>query len=150
MKKPFTRHDYAVMRHGRDDGKVIVLESREICARIASELATYISHKGEGRFSHGVSIFHSPQARAKLTAEIVRNELTNCGIEIPRFELTGWLDCDEYLISEARVATVMASCGGSLGLFISHRPDIEEFLGDEYGDVSNCSLFSAELTIKGH
>jgi hypothetical protein len=145
----FLNNRYAVMRHAKDVEEkgltVIVADSVAICSRVSRELSGRI--KGMR-----VIIFHSPQIRARFTAEIMRNELLANGVNVESVSELPWLDCEKDTVTNQNIETVLPDDDRSFILFISHKPDVAMFMGkDKYGlEPTNCTLYSEDFTIVGH
>jgi phosphohistidine phosphatase SixA len=80
-------------------------------------------------------IWHSPQKRARLTGEILKELLQ---ISCKNFVQKNFLDCDYYEIQKNLPVEQVFT------LMISHQPDVEYYLENKYNSyqsVYNCDVF---------
>ena len=139
--------NFAVMRHAEMARGTLQITSLEILQRVAYDLHTTLN-KNVGR----VRVFHSPQARAELTAfEFVR-ALMASGRSAEIVGPLAWLDCEHYTVTDKNIEQEVRD--GTFTVFITHLPDMKNFLRSTNTQLSlsvtNCALYSPGFTIQGH
>lgn len=125
--------NYAVMRHASylRGGQEITESGIDQIQKASEKLKKFLEEKGITEFH----IWHSPQTRAENTAKILSSLIkTQHKIETGYF-----LDCG---LSE--IQNYLDRVGKTFILMISHEPDIEYYLKNQYGirtNVDNCDIF---------
>ncbi len=129
----------AVMRHLDDRDWE---READICQKIVDRFVENISVKSVKK----VMIYHSPLHRAKRTAEMIAINLETLGLKTEMKSLWS-LSSGEYSISVSinQAIKEIEEADGIFVLFVSHLPDIEEFL--QRSGVSNGSIFARDFEI---
>lgn len=118
----FKTPNFAVMRHAKDNMHGLVAWSEEICRVVTAELANQISVRK-------VAIRCSPLNRAKLTGKVVAQALHKAGVEVTSVCILDWLKSDSLKLDDTSAKMACAPESDTFTLFITHLPDIEQFLG---------------------
>jgi hypothetical protein len=104
-------------------------------------------------------MFHSTSYRTSLMAHTVWNRLRDCGIDLIDMRAVTWLDSETKQITNERMTKALDAvvefaemdCDGEpFGLFVTHGPDIEDFLKAvmPHGAVKNCHMHARHFHLK--
>ncbi|NQV88191.1 MAG: hypothetical protein HQ402_01360 [Parcubacteria group bacterium] len=142
----FPRNEFALMSHAKyrgDEGKEEKVrldpKSIKICRLNINRL---VQEVGPGRF-----VLHtSPLKRAKLTMEIVADQLMACESGVVISKPLDWLRPDSNDLTQQNIDQIVDSDERAFHIFITHRRGIEVFLNMQ-GGVNSCAIFAQEFTI---
>lgn len=121
------------MRHASYTGGGEITQSGHQQIAVAAEKFKQFAEENE---ITEIQIWHSPQIRAKNTAEIFSNHLLNVKADLSE---KSFLDCDNLEIQNN-----LPNENTTFILMISHQPDIEYYYKNRYGnytDTYNCDIY---------
>lgn len=144
MRSQFFDASFALVRHGKDQVADDTARTVSIKPWSIDHLRKVSSALTEKVCPRKFKIMHSPLARARISAEILRGALQDLGVTVSDISTAEWLNCDRKGITETVVRQVLEP--DTFTLLVGHQPDIEHFLGVSDG-VNNACLFSREFDI---
>ncbi len=145
----FFAPNYALMRHAKDsrDGKTTILTpaGAKACVENVRQFAWQIPGKN-------VRIFHSPQTRAQLTAELVASVLRESDIHVDGPDSLDWLNCDNPAVNDENIRAVILGDEETFFLFITHLPQVGDYLDIDWegsGWPPNSTIISQNFQLPG-
>jgi len=149
----FTRDGYAVMRHAHyfegQSGIELCRNSVKIGRRNIQVLVTHELEDFTDNPNVVVSIFYSPLRRAELTAQMVRSEFACHNIPVSNIQPVQWLGCEDGKEGSinANMNTVCSEGDLHFSFFITHMPNMCNFIGSAAWEPCSCSIITRQHVI---